>query len=274
MPERIARAAEYLKQFLPESPLLGIILGTGLNSIADLLEEKIIIPYGDIPGMPVSTAPSHAGKLVIGKYHGKQIVIFQGRLHYYEGFDMFQVTFPVRLLQFLNTSYLVVTNAAGSLREELQPGQIILLTDHINFMGTNPLIGPDIPVFGERFPSLNEPYDSNMIGLACQIARKAGIQVRTGTYVAVTGPSLETRAECRMFRQLGADLVGMSTVPEVIVAAQGGMKVLGISVITNMSNLFHGYAHSQEEIRTNAGKALANLGLLLAELIKVLERED
>jgi len=259
--------AQWLLAKLPEPPVAGIILGTGLGPLAEMLQNKITIPYETIPGFVKSTAPSHAGNLLFGYLSGKPVILFQGRFHFYEGYSMAQVVFPVRVLASMQVKTLIVTNASGSLRQDFEPGDIVILTDHINFMGTNPLIGENDVSLGERFPSMNLQYSAAMHSLLKEIAQQHQIKLQWGVYLAVTGPSLETKAECAMFAKLGADLVGMSTVPEVIVARHAGMQVLGISIVTNYSNLFHDLAHSQEEIRANANQATAQLKLLISELI-------
>jgi purine-nucleoside phosphorylase len=259
--------AEYLRKKIPEQPVAGIVLGTGLGALAEILENKLTIPYGEIPGFVKSTAPSHAGNLLFGNLAGKPVICLQGRFHFYEGYTMEQVVFPVRVLAALGVKTLIVTNASGSLREDFSPGDIVILTDHINFMGTNPLIGINDESLGERFPSMNLPYSLRLHEIIKLIARKHQIKLNWGTYLAVTGPSLETKAECAMFAKLGADLVGMSTVPEVIAARHAGLEVLGISIVTNYSNLFHSLAHSQEEIRSNADKASSHMKLIITELL-------
>jgi purine-nucleoside phosphorylase len=259
--------AQWLSDKIPEQPMAGIILGTGLSPLADMLQNKTTLPYEDIPGFVKSTAPSHAGNLIFGYLTGKPVILFQGRFHFYEGYSMSQVVFPVRVLASMNVKTLIVTNASGSLRKDFEPGDIVILTDHINFMGTNPLIGENDESLGERFPSMNLQYSTKMHSILKELAQQHQIKLQWGTYLAVTGPSLETKAECAMFAKLGADLVGMSTVPEVIVARHANLNVLGISVVTNYSNLFHDLAHSQEEIRLHANKATEHLKLLISELI-------
>ncbi len=265
---KIKEAAQSILARIDFEPEIGIILGTGLNSVAEMMTDPINIPYEDIPHMSVSTAPSHQGRFVIGSLNGKNVLIMQGRLHYYEGYSMQQITFPIRVMRALGINTLIVTNAAGSLNENLQPGDIVLINDHINFMGTNPLIGINYEELGERFPSMNEPYSHRLMNLATNIAQEHNFIVKTGVYTGLTGPSLETLAECKMFVSLGSDLVGMSTVPEVIVAVHGGMEVLGISVVTNLSNIFHSKPHSQEEIRVNAEKARLNLEKIILNIIE------
>ncbi len=259
--------AQWLSDRVPELPVAGIILGTGLSPLAEMLQNTITIPYSEIPGFVKSTAPSHAGNLLFGYLSGKPLILFQGRFHFYEGYSMSQVVFPVRVLASMQVKTLIVTNASGSLRQDFAPGDIVILTDHINFMGTNPLIGANDDELGERFPSMNLQYSPRLHQMLKGLASQNQISLQWGVYLAVTGPSLETKSECAMFAKLGADLVGMSTVPEVITARHAGMEVLGISIVTNYSNLFHDMAHSQEEIRSNANRATSHLKLLISELV-------
>ncbi len=268
MLENIKKAADFVAEKIDFTPEIGIILGTGLNSIGELLEDPVIISYKDIPEWKASTAPSHQGRLLAGKLSNRGIVILQGRLHYYEGYSMQDVTFPIRVLKALGVEKLIVTNAAGSLNEKMIPGNLVMINDHINWMGNNPLIGENRDELGIRFPSLHEPYNKEYIAIAHKIAEDNNFSLQDGTYLALSGPSLETRAECKMLAKMGADVVGMSTVPEVIVAIHSDMKVIGISVVTNLSNIFHSKAHTQEEIRDNAAKAKQNLETLILELFK------
>jgi len=260
--------AKWLQERIDETPVAGIILGTGLSHLADIVSDKKVIPYEEIPGFVKSTAPTHAGNLIFGYLSEKPVLLFQGRFHFYEGYSMSQVVFPVRVLAALYVKKLIVTNASGSLRKDFKPGDIVILNDHINFMGNNPLIGSNDEELGERFPSMNKQYSEKMHSVIRAIAQQNDILLQWGVYAAVTGPSLETKAECAMFARLGADIVGMSTVPEVIAARHAGMEVLGISVVTNYSNLFHDLAHSQEEIRETANKSSENLQRLILELVK------
>ena len=268
MLKKIKEASDYILSKIEAKPVLGLILGTGLNSLTDILEESVEIHYKDIPHFKISTAPSHTGKLVFGKLYDKPVVFMQGRLHYYEGYSMQDITFPIRVFADLGIKTLIVTNAAGSLNPEYLPGDVVLLNNHINFMGNNPLIGENYPELGERFPSMHEPYKLSLIEMAKNIAKKNNFEVKEGVYLAVAGPSLETKAESLMLSKFGADLVGMSTVPEVIVAIHGGLDVMGISVVTNLSNIFHSNPHSQEEIRENALKAKEKLQKIILETIK------
>jgi len=231
--ERVKKAAEFLKERIETSPTIGIVLGSGLGGIAEVIESPRKISYKDIPGFPVATAPGHKGELIFGKLSGKDVVLMNGRFHYYEGHSMQDVTFPIRVMQLLGVKYLFLTNAAGGLNPLFEVGRPMIITDHINFMGDNPLRGKNVDEWGPRFPDMSEPYDRKLISLAKKVAEEEKIEIYEGVYVAVAGPNFETAAELRMFRKLGADAVGMSTVPEVIVARHAGIKVLGISAITD-----------------------------------------
>ncbi len=266
MKEKIKKAVEYIRSRSAIIPELGIVLGTGLNSIAALAQDIVEIPYQEIPGFGVSTAPSHAGQLLLGRIADKQVAIMQGRLHYYEGFSLQEVTFPIRVLTALGINTLLLTNAAGSLNPYLLPGELVLIKDHINLMGSNPLIGSNDDELGERFPSLHNTYDAELRRQVIGIAGRKGFKISEGVYAAVAGPSLETRAECLMLRNLGADLVGMSTVPEVIVAIHGGVRVLALSAVTNLSNIFHSKPHTQEEIRYYASRNNEKLEMIIKEI--------
>lgn len=259
--------AQWLKDKLPSIPEVGIILGTGLGQLAEMLTDKMTIPYSEIPGFVKSTSPSHAGNLLFGFLTGKSVLCLQGRFHYYEGYSMQQVVFPVRVMAVLGIKILIVTNASGSLREDFKPGEIVLINDHINLMGTNPLIGPNDDALGDRFPSLNLAYSERLQPKIKEIASRKGITLKSGIYIAVSGPTMETRAECAMFAKMGADVVGMSTVPEVIAARHAGLEVLGFSIVTNYTNLFHNLAHSQTEIQTQAAKASEQLKLIINDLM-------
>lgn len=215
-------------------PDAAIILGTGLGALGRAIDATATIDYSDIPGFPLSTVESHAGRLVIGTLAGRPVVAMQGRFHLYEGYSLQQVTFPVRVLQALGARVLIVSNACGGMREDWAAGDLMLIADHINLLGDNPLVGPNDDALGPRFPDLSAAYDPALRALARAVAGMHGITLREGVYVAVAGPNLETAAEYRMLRTIGADVVGMSTVPEVIVANHGGMRVLGISIITDM----------------------------------------
>jgi len=214
-------------------PDVAMILGTGLGRLADELTVETRIPYGEIPGFPLSTVESHAGQLLAGTLAGRRVVAMQGRFHRYEGYSLQQIAFPVRVLRQLGARTLVVSNACGGMHPLWSPGDLMLIADHINLLGDNPLVGPNDDALGPRFPDMSEPYDGELRALARAVALAQGIALREGVYVAVTGPNLETRAEYRMLRAVGADVVGMSTVPEVIAAVHAGMKVLGVSIVTD-----------------------------------------
>nr|P77834.1 RecName: Full=Purine nucleoside phosphorylase 1; Short=PNP 1; AltName: Full=Inosine phosphorylase; AltName: Full=Inosine-guanosine phosphorylase; AltName: Full=Purine nucleoside phosphorylase I; Short=PNP I; Short=Pu-NPase I [Geobacillus stearothermophilus]BAA13509.1 purine nucleoside phosphorylase [Geobacillus stearothermophilus] len=231
----IEQAAQFLKEKFPTSPQIGLILGSGLGVLADEIEQAIKIPYSDIPNFPVSTVEGHAGQLVYGQLEGATVVVMQGRFHYYEGYSFDKVTFPVRVMKALGVEQLIVTNAAGGVNESFEPGDLMIISDHINNMGGNPLIGPNDSALGVRFPDMSEAYSKRLRQLAKDVANDIGLRVREGVYVANTGPAYETPAEIRMIRVMGGDAVGMSTVPEVIVARHAGMEVLGISCISNMA---------------------------------------
>ena len=231
--ETINAAADAVRARFPSVPDVAIVLGTGLGGLAREIEVATSVEYADIPGFPLSTVESHAGRLLCGTLGGKTVVAMQGRFHRYEGYSLQQVTFPVRVLRALGAETLIVSNACGGMREEWAPGDLMVIADHINLLGDNPLVGENDDRLGVRFPDMSAPYDGELRALAHAVAGAQGTVLREGVYVAVTGPNLETRAEYRMLRTLGADVVGMSTVPEVIVAVQGGMRVLGLSIITD-----------------------------------------
>jgi purine-nucleoside phosphorylase len=226
-------AVAYIRSQTDFTPEALIILGTGLGRLAKQIDVTVSIPYDQIPHFPVSTVESHAGRLLFGTLSGKKVVAMQGRFHYYEGYGMQQIVFPVRVLKALGADLMVVSNACGGMNPDFRRGDIMCITDHINLLGDNPLVGPNDNELGPRFPDMSEPYSQSLIELADQVALANAIRMHHGVYVAVSGPNLETRAEYRFLRQIGGDVVGMSTVPEVITAVHMGMKVLGISVITD-----------------------------------------
>jgi purine-nucleoside phosphorylase len=215
------------------APDVAIILGTGLGGLGDEMAVDARIAYGEIPGFPLSTVESHAGELLVGTLAGRRVMAMRGRVHLYEGYTPQQIAFPVRVLQRLGARTLLVSNACGGMHPLWSPGELMLIADHINLLGANPLVGPNDDRVGPRFPDMSEPYDAGLRAVARAVALEQGIILREGVYVAVTGPNLETRAEYRMLRTLGADVVGMSTMPEVITAVHAGMKVLGVSIITD-----------------------------------------
>jgi len=231
--ERINAAVKAIRERFPVTPSVAVVLGTGLGGLAAQIETRAVVDYSDIPGFPLSTVETHAGRLLCGTLGGKTVIAMQGRFHRYEGYTLQQVTFPVRVLRALGASTLVVSNASGGMNPLWAPGDVMLIADHINLLGDNPLIGPNDDSLGPRFPDMSEPYDAGLRAMAREVALERKLTLREGVYVAVAGPNLETRAEYRMLRALGADVVGMSTVPEVIVAVHGGMRVLGLSIITD-----------------------------------------
>ncbi len=234
--KQVGEAVRYLQAQAPSFPDIIIQLGTGLGSICDDVTSPQIIPYSNIPHFQQSTVDSHAGNLILGSLSGKRVALLQGRMHYYEGYSTQQTTLPIRALSLLGGKQLIITNAAGGLNQDLTPGSLMLITDHINLIGENPLRGPNIDAWGPRFPDLSNPYSLRMGEIARHAAKNNRINLSSGVYVAVPGPSLETPAETRFLQKCGADAVGMSTVPEVIVAKHAGLEVLGISVIANTNN--------------------------------------
>ena len=231
--DRIQEATGVVRRRTRIRPDVAIVLGTGLGGLAAEIEVEAAIPYKDIPGFPLSTVESHAGRLLLGRLGQRPVVAMQGRFHRYEGYDLAAVTFPVRVMQALGARVLFVSNACGGMNPLWSPGDLVLLSDHINLLGDNPLIGANDDRLGPRFPDMSAPYDPELRALARSTALELGITLREGVYVAVPGPNLETRSEYRMLRMMGADVVGMSTVPEVIVAVHAGMRTLGISIITD-----------------------------------------
>ena len=232
---KITAAADYLKSRTALRPTICLVLGSGLGDFADTLEESIRIPYAEIPNFPLPTIPGHSGALVFGKVSGKTVVVLQGRIHYYEGLSMQEITLPIRVAAALGVKTLVLTNACGGVNTAFNPGDLMLISDHLNCSGMNPLIGPNLDVFGPRFPDMSDLYTASLRAAIKEVASEAGIPLREGVYAMYSGPNYETPAEIRMFRILGADTVGMSTVPEALVAGHCGMQVVGVSCITNMA---------------------------------------
>ncbi|RNC28724.1 MAG: Purine nucleoside phosphorylase 1 [Candidatus Dichloromethanomonas elyunquensis] len=256
---------------LLEIPELGIILGSGLGKLAHLVQDSIVIPYREIPHFPVSTVQGHSGNLIFGKLSGRKVMVLQGRFHYYEGYGMHEVTFPVRLMQTLGMKSLVVTNAAGGINPAFQAGDLVLIQDHINLVGVNPLRGANISALGPRFPDMSDTYYEGWRQRALGLMEKMKLPILQGVYAGVSGPSYETPAEIRYLRAIGADLVGMSTVPEVIAANHGGMKVLGISCVTNMAAgiLAKKLSHAEViETTERVGETFVNF---VRELIQILD---
>ena len=266
--KQVNEAAHFLRKFFSKRPHIAIQLGTGLGSLADRIDIVQSISYKDIPHFPQSTVESHQGRLIIGRIGNQQIVALSGRFHYYEGYSTLQVSFAIRVLQLLGINTLIITNAAGGLNPLFLPGSIMIIRDHLNYLGENPLRGPNIDEWGPRFPDLSEPYHPSLIRAALRSADRCGLkQVVTGVYVCVPGPSLETPAETRWIRQCGADAVGMSTVPEVIVAKHAGMQVLGLSVIANVNDPDNFQPISLADVIATAEKAGPELGGLVIDII-------
>lgn len=269
--ERIEAAADVVRQRVDLRPEVGVILGTGLGGLAAHIEAPVAIDYADIPGFPLSTVETHTGRLLLGTLRGRRVVAMQGRFHRYEGYSLQQVTFPVRVLRALGAHTLLVSNACGGMHPLWQSGDLVLIADHINLLGDSPLIGPNDARLGPRFPDLSAVYDAALRALARAEALRLGLTLREGVYVAVPGPNLETRAEYRMLRTLGADVVGMSTVPEAIVAVHGGMRVMGISIITDMCLPDALEPASVERIIAVARAAEPNLTALIGGVVERLD---
>lgn len=265
--EMVKESADYIQNKTIHHPAIGIVLGSGLGALVDIMEEKVIIPYKDIPNFPQSSVAGHAGNLVIGRI-GRQIVAaMQGRFHYYEGFSMKEVTYPMYVMQLMGIKNLIVTNACGAINPNFQPGDLAILTDYISFMGPNPLIGPNDERFGVRFPDMTEAYSLELQEKAAAVAKKIHLNYQKGVYALFTGPSYESAAEIRAFASMGADLVGMSTVPETIAANYLGMKVLGISCITNMATGLAKEKHTHEQVMKTAEEASEKLCTWVSELL-------
>lgn len=257
--EQIDQAADAVRKRTSQQPRVGIILGSGLNDLADSVQKADVIPYADLPNWPISTVHGHAGRLVIGELEGQTVFIMQGRIHFYEGYSMSQITLPVRVMQRLGLEIMIVTNAAGGVSPDLTPGDVMLITDNLNLMGMtgmNPLIGPNLDELGPRFPDMSQAYDRKLMDIARDAASQNSIALQEGVYCALSGPSFEGPADLRFLRMIGADAVGMSTVPEVIVARHGGLRVLGFSGISNKANLDGSTITTHEEV-IEAGKIIA-----------------
>jgi purine-nucleoside phosphorylase len=265
--ERATEAAEFLRNRVSATPKIAVVLGSGLGGIANLVDDPITISYADIPNFPQSTVEGHSGRLAVGKLHDVPIAIMQGRVHAYEGYTPEQVTFPMRVLGCLGIETAIVTNAAGGIRRDLRQGDLVLISDHINFSGSNPLIGPNDPRLGARFFDMTEAYSLRLRTLAETVADEAGFSIPQGVYICVSGPSYETPSEIKAFRTMGADLVGMSTVHEVIVARHMGIEVLGISCVTNMAAGVLNEKIHHEEVMDTGRRVQERLGNLIAALV-------
>ena len=255
---QIDETVQKIKSQISIQPVAGIILGSGLNGLADSVQSAVNIAYSDLPNFPVSTVHGHVGRFVIGELEGKPVLVMQGRIHYYEGYTMGQVTLPVSVMQRMGISSMIVTNAAGGVHPDFEPGDVMLITDQLNLMGMsglNPLMGPNLDEIGPRFPDMSQPYDRAYCDLARKVARENSITLREGIYAGLSGPSFESPADLRFLRNAGADAVGMSTVPEVIIARHGNMRVLGLSGISNKANLDGSTITTHEEV-IEAGKVI------------------
>lgn len=267
MLSKINEAVKTIQSRIDMSPAIGLVLGSGLGMLAEEVEQPVTIPYRDIPHFPVSTVEGHAGQFVFGKFAGQDVVMMQGRFHFYEGYGLDQVTFPIRVMKQLGIEKLLVTNAAGGINADWEPGDLMLIRDHINFMFQNPLIGRNEEQFGPRFPDMSDAYNRELRELAHQAAERAGIPLREGIYIGLTGPSYETPAEIRMLRTVGGDAVGMSTVPEVIAAKHMGLQVLGISCITNMAAGILDQPLRHEEVMETAERVKATFSRLVRSIV-------
>ena len=267
MLEKIQQTADFLRQRAGEMPKLAIILGTGLGNLVDHIDDKLYIPYSEIPNFPVSTVQGHSGNLIFGKMGGKPVIAMQGRFHYYEGYDMKTVTFPVRVFKALGVETLFVSNAAGGMNKEFRVGDVMIITDHINLFPENPLRGKNYEELGPRFPAMTEAYDRKLVALADSIGAEKGLRLMHGVYVGTTGPTFETPAEYEYFRVIGGDAVGMSTVPDVIVAAHAGMRVFGISVITDLGGKDVTEVPTHEEVQKAAVKAQPTVEAIVKEMV-------
>ncbi len=264
---KINQTADYLRSRVADMPRTAIILGTGLGSLVDYIDDKLYIPYTDIPNFPVSTVEGHSGNLISGTLGGKRVIAMQGRFHYYEGYDMKQVTFPVRVFKALGVDTLFVSNAAGGMNKEFRVGDVMVITDHINLFPENPLRGRNYADLGPRFPAMTEAYDHELVAKADAIAAEKGIRLMHGVYVGTPGPTFETPAEYEYFRIIGGDAVGMSTVPEVIVARHASMRVFGVSVITDLGGKDITEVPTHEEVQKAAEKAQPNVVAIIREMV-------
>ena len=269
--QQVEQATAYIQQHLQAPVSLGIILGTGLGNLASQIQVELEIPYQDIPHFPISTVESHSGTLLIGTLAGKQVLAMKGRFHYYEGYSMKEVTFPIRVMKQLGVQTLLVSNASGGLNPKQQIGEVMVISDHINLFPENPLRGKNYEEWGPRFPDMSESYSPRLIALALQIAQERGIKLHTGVYCGVEGPNLETPAEYSYLRTIGGDAVGMSTVPEVLVACHSGMEVFGISAITDLGVAGKIHQVTLDDVLAAAAKAEPIMSQILFELVRRLD---
>jgi purine-nucleoside phosphorylase len=272
--QQTKEAVQYIQSNIPAVPSTGLVLGSGLGVLADEIKNPVVLKYEDIPGFPVSTVEGHAGQLVFGELEGMQVAAMQGRFHYYEGYSLQEVTFPIRVMNALGVKRLLVTNAAGGVNHDFEPGDLMIIDDHINWLGANPLIGENDAELGPRFPDMSSAYSKGLAKIADEAALSLNIRIQRGTYMANTGPAYETPAEVRMARVLGADAVGMSTVPEVIVAVHGGMEVLGISCISNLAAGMLDQPLSHDEVMDTTSKVQEDFLKLMKETLRRIAQED
>ena len=267
---RITEAADFLRERIKKEPLIGMITGTGLGSLTEKMEVDLRLPYKEIPNFPISTIKGHKGTLVFGRLANKSVIAMEGRFHIYEGYSPKDISFPIRVMSKIGINYLFISSATGGLNQQFEPDDLMIVTDHINLTGNNPLLGPNLDQFGPRFPDMSEVYDRDLITLAREKALETGVSLRQGVYVGVLGPSLETPAETRFLRMIGADAVGMSTVSEVIVGSHCGLKIMVIVVITNVHRPEVMEKISIEEVIASAEKAGPKLALLWEKIISSL----
>ncbi len=270
---KVMEATDFVGSKIEHLPHVGLLIGTGLGSSIEGMEKPLSIDYREIPNFPVSTVPGHRGKLLFGNMNEKRVMAMQGRFHYYEGYSMKEITFPVRVMQILGIKTLIVSNASGGINPLFDVGDIMVITDHINLTGSNPLIGPNVDEWGPRFPDMTQAYHPTLIAIAEEAAVKNSIRIQKGVYAGLPGPSLETRAEIRFLKAIGADAVGLSTIPEVIAAVHGGTAVLGLSVITNMNLLDNPKPSTVDEIIATAESTAPRLQTIIERVIEELPDE-
>ncbi len=268
--EQLQKASIYIQSYYNPKPEIGIVLGTGLGKLADEIDIEAVLDYDEIPYFPTSTVETHLGKLLLGKLAGKRVIVMSGRVHFYEGFTMEEVVFPLRVMKLLGVKQIFLSNATGGLNPAFQMSDLMLIEDHIDMMKSNPLIGANIEELGTRFPDMSEPYDRNLLALARKVAKENNIKTHEGVYVGVTGPNLETRAEYRMLRMIGADVVGMSTIPEVIACRHMGVPVFAASVVTDLCDPNNLKPVTLAEVIAAAEKAEPHLATLFREMIRAL----
>jgi len=274
--KEITRAADAIRSRIEIQPQVGMILGSGLGGLADHVENPVVIPNDQIPCWPLSTVAGHKGRLVIGTLEGVKVIVLQGRAHFYEGYSMGQITLPVRVMRLLGCDRLIVTNAAGAIHQDFVPGDLMLINDHLNIIGmsgSNPLKGPNLDEFGVRFPDMSQPYDRELLATARKVCQQAGLDYQEGVYASLAGPSYESPAELRFLKIIGADAVGMSTVPEVIIAKHSGLKVLGVSGISNKANLDGSTITTHEEVMEAGNVLVPKLTTLIRGVLSSLSQQ-